>query len=215
MRYWWMCTWTKRTRGSTCSITCGPTVRGWSSALCSRRVTPSPRRRATRWSAPTGPYCASPSVSTNCVSCSSAWRPVERATEAVSGRLHHRASAAPLLLEALSVVRDRLPQPLAEIHDRLVSHELARLVDRRDRVADVTGPALRIPRQHRHAGELPDLLPQVVDAHALTTSDVEHLAGDPCGRRAGGEQVRMHDVGDIHEVAGLAAVTVDGGWLAV
>src|SRR6266576_5766853 len=202
MRYWWTCTWTKRIRGSTCSISCGRKDRGASSASCSRRVTPFRPRPATRWSAPTDRCCGSPSAWTSCANCWTAWRRVDR--RGVSGCAH-----APPVPAFCSVIRDGLPQTLVELDHRFVTHELACLVDRCQRVPDFTGPRLHVSRQDRRACECLDSVPQIVDAHALRAPDVEHLAGDACGRRARGEHVCVHDVRDVDEIAGLVAVTVD------
>src|SRR5438067_659978 len=202
MRYWWTCTWTKRIRGSTCSIGCGRKARGASSASYSRRATPFRHRPATHWSAPTDRCCESLSVWTSCVKFWTAWRQADR--RRALGRAH-----APPLPAVRAVVRDGLPQPLVEIDHRFVARQLACLVDRRQRVSNFTGPSFHVPRQDRRARECLDSIPQIVDAHALPAPDVEHLAGHPRGGRARGEHVGVHHVRDVHEIAGLVAVPVN------
>ena len=101
-----------------------------------------------------------------------------------------------------------------EVHDRRVSHQVARLVDRGEGVAHLARLPLDVLRQHGHAREVPDPVPEVVDAHGLAAPDVEHLAGDAYGGRgAGGEQIRVNHVRDVHEIARLRAVAVNQGRL--
>src|SRR5438445_12658510 len=130
-------------------------------------------------------------------------------------RLHDGAPApAPALPASRTVERDRAAQTFVELHPGLIAHQPTRLGGRGERALHFTRARGFVFRQDRYAGQSANAIPQVVDAHAVAAADVEHLAGHVGRGRAGGEQVRVHDVRDVDEVAGLGPVAVDRGRLA-
>src|SRR5881628_4200693 len=125
----------------------------------------------------------------------------------------HDGAPAPALPASLAVERDRAAQTFVEIHAGLIAHQVTRLGDRGERALHFPRARGFVFRQDRYAGQRANAIPQFVDAHAVAAADVEHLAGHAGRRRAGGEQVRVHHVRDVDEVAGLTPVAVDRGRL--
>src|SRR5204862_512283 len=121
---------------------------------------------------------------------------------------------AAALLASLAVERDRAAQTFVEIHFGLIAYQLSRLGDRGERALHFTGARGFVSWQDGYARQPANAIPQLIDAHAAAAPDVEYLTGHAGRRRAGGEQVRVYHVRDIHEIAGLAPIAVDRGRLA-
>src|SRR5207249_8743360 len=108
----------------------------------------------------------------------------------------------------------RAAQTFVEIHFGLIAYQLSRLGDRGERALHFTGARGFVSWQDGYARQPANAIPQLIDAHAAAAPDVEYLTGHAGRWRAGGEQVRVYDVRDIHEIAGLAPIAVDRGRLA-
>src|SRR2546430_17399457 len=67
--------------------------------------------------------------------------------------------------------------------------------------------------RRRHTRFDCDWSSDVCSSDLAVAPDVEYLTGHAGRRRAGGEQVRVYHVRDIHEIAGLAPIAVDRGRL--
>src|SRR5205814_2594953 len=104
-----------------CSSGCGRKDGGGSGASCSPPATPSPCRRATRYSEPIGPCCASRSASTSCARYSNVWREPEAGAARLRRRDDRARALARLRLAPCAVERDGLPQPFLEVDDGLVA----------------------------------------------------------------------------------------------
>ena len=125
-------------------------------------------------------------------------------------RLRGRASRC---VAARAVESDGLAQPFLEVDDRRVAQQASSPGQLRDRIAHLSGPSLGVHRRERNARQPADVLPQLVHAHALAASDVEHLPRHIRGGSSGREQVGVHDVRDEHEIPRLFAVAEDRGRL--
>src|SRR3954452_4207888 len=110
-------------------------------------------------------------------------------------------------LEYAGVELDRPAQPLGEVHVRLVSELGAGARDVGQRMPDVAGARRRILHGQPSSADLADAPNQVVQRDALADGDVERLARGV--RRGHGEEVGLHDVVDVREVARLFPVAED------
>ena len=86
-------------------------------------------------------------------------------------------------------------------------------VDRRLRVADLSGPRRRVDRRDAGAHDVAQLAGQLVERDPVVAGDVEHVARQRSAARARRE-VRLDDVVDVGEVARLLAVAEDQRRLA-
>src|SRR5579859_4311883 len=122
-----------------------------------------------------------------------------------------RTARSSLAREALERLEGPL-QALTHVDGGLVAEQRAGRADVGQRVAHVAGACRAVLGFELLARELADVAEQLVEGRALVAGDVDHLARELLVRRRG-EQVRLHRVVDVAEVAGLLAVAEDDGAL--
>src|SRR2546422_7242206 len=146
------------------------------------------------------------------------WQAASRARARTQGakmalalrRLHDGAPApVAALVASLAVERDRAALTFVEIHAGLIVHQITRLADRGELPLHFARSRDLVFGQDGFAGQRANAIPQLVHAHAVAAADVEHLAGHPSRGRASGEQVRVHHVRDLHEIAGIVTLTIN------
>src|SRR5580698_7319265 len=111
--------------------------------------------------------------------------------------------------ELFAVVGDGFGEAVAEVDQRFVAEGFARGVDVREGHADVAGSRVGVGGLLGVAGELGEDAIGFVERDAFAAGYVEDAASDALGWSFECEQVCRDRVGDVGEVAGLFAVTLN------